>query len=139
MVKKDKRQKRVNIKRERQKLIKEKKKQYQKQDLPEDKKATKKIDIRLAKETKLYWIRAITGALSGLIGRLFFGLIGWWLLLWMVCFWLITPFLVNFLILKYEYDKEEWNWKNIIKPGLGIFFFLFMIVSIFTHTFLAFL
>jgi hypothetical protein len=45
---------------------------------------------------------------------------------------------VSFVIYRYEYDKEEWNWKNIIKPGLGIFFFLFMIVGVLTHTFLAF-
>lgn len=139
MAKKDKRQKKVNIKKERQKLIKEKKKHLQKQDLQIDKKTTKKIDIRLAKETKLYWIRAITGALCGLIGRLAFGLIGWWLLLWMVCFWIITPFIASFFILKYDYDKEEWNWKNIIKPGLGIYFFLFMMTAVVTHTFLAFL
>ncbi|NVM43571.1 MAG: hypothetical protein HWN79_01535 [Candidatus Lokiarchaeota archaeon] len=140
MVKKDKRKsKRVNIKKARQKLIKEKKKLHPDQDLQMDKKSTKKIDIRLEKETKLYWIRAITAALSGLLGRLVFGFIGWPLLIWMLCFWFITPFVVSFVILKYDYDKEEWNWKNIIKPGIGIFFFLFMIVTTVTHTFLAFL
>jgi hypothetical protein len=137
MVKKEKHSRRVNIKRERQKLIKEKKKQYQIQDLQLDKKSEKDIDIRLQKETKLYWVRAISGGLSALIGRLI-GLVGWWYLLWLVCFWLITPFFVSFVIYRYEYDKEEWNWKNIIKPGLGIFFFLFMIVGVLTHTFLAF-
>jgi len=140
MVKKDKRKpKRVNIKKERQKLIKEKKKLHPDQDFQMDKKSTKKIDIRLEKETKLYWIRAITAALSGLLGRLVFSILGWPLLIWMLCFWFITPFFVSFIILKYEYDKEEWNWKNIIKPGIGIFFFLFMIVTTVTHTFLAFL
>lgn len=146
MVKKDRRKpKRVNIKKERQKLIKEKKKLYPDQDFQMDKKSTKKIDIRLEKETKLYWIRAISGAVSGLIGRLLFGIpdtsmvFGWWLLIWMLCFWFITPFVVSFLVYRYEYDKEEWNWKNIIKPGIGIFFFLFMIVTVMTHTFLAFL
>jgi len=140
MVKKDKRKpKRVNIKKERQKLIKEKKKLYPDQDFQMDKKSTKKIDIRLEKETKLYWIRVITAVLSGLIGRLFFGILGWPLLIWMLCFWFITPFFVSFFILKYEYDKEEWSWKNIIKPGIGIFFFLFMIVTTVIHTFLAFL
>ncbi|MFX1356649.1 MAG: hypothetical protein ACFFA8_05130 [Promethearchaeota archaeon] len=138
MVKKEKRLKRVNIKRERQKLIKEKKKQFQIQDLQVDKKSEKKIDIRLQKETKLYWIRAISGALSAFIGILI-GLVGWILLIWMLCFWFITPFFVSFLIFRYKYNKEEWNWKNIIKPGLGIFFFLFMIVGVITFTFLAFL
>jgi Flp pilus assembly protein TadB len=139
MVKKEKRPKRINIKRERQRLLKEKRKQLQKQDLQPDKKSTKKIDIRLEKETKLYWTRAFTAILSGIFGRLIFGLVGWWLLLWMVIFWLLAPFIISKYILKYEYDKEEWNWKNIIKPGLGIYFLLFMITTIFIHTFLAFL
>jgi hypothetical protein len=145
MVKKDKRKpKRVNIKRERQRLIREKKKLHPDQDFQMDKKSTKKIDIRLEKETKLYWIRAITAVLSGLLGRLLFGIpntkmvFGYLLLIWMLCFWFITPFVVSFFILRYEYDKEEWSWKNIIKPGIGIYFLLFMIVTILTHTFLAF-
>lgn len=145
MGKKDKRKpKRINIKKERQKLIKEKKKLHPDQDLQMDKKSTKKIDIRLEKETKLYWIRAITAVLSGLLGRLLFGIpntkmvFGWWLFIWMLCFWFITPFAVSFFVLRYEYDKEEWNWKNIIKPGIGIYFLLFMIVTVITHTFLAF-
>lgn len=139
MGKKDKRPKRVNIKKERQRLIKEKKKLLPKQDFQMERKSTKEIDIRLEKETKLYWVRAISGVLSGLIGRLFFGLIGWWLLIWMLCFWFITPFFVSFVVYKYEYDKAEWSWKNIIKPGIGIFFLLFMIVTVMIHTFLAFL
>ncbi len=146
MGKKDKRKpKRINIKKERQKLIKEKKKLHPDQDLQIDKKSTKKIDIRLEKETKLYWIRAITALISGLLGRLLLGIpntkmvFGFWLFIWMLCFWFITPFVVSFLVLRYEYDKEEWNWKNIIKPGIGIYFFLFMIVTIITHTFLVFI
>ncbi|MFX0009813.1 MAG: hypothetical protein ACFE9R_05815 [Candidatus Hermodarchaeota archaeon] len=139
MVKKLKRRKRVNIKRERRKLIKEKKKQLQKDDLLPEKKSTKEIDIRLEKETKLYWIRAITGLISGVLGRLAFGLLGWWLLIWMLAFWFLPPFVISKYVLKYEYDKEEWNWKNIIKPGIGIYFLIFMVVAIFIHTFLAFL
>ena len=139
MVKKLKRRKRINIKRERQKLIKEKKKQLDKDDLLPEKKSTKEIDIRLEKETKLYWIRVITGLISGVLGRLAFGLIGWWLLIWMLAFWFLPPFFISKYVLKYEYDKEEWNWKNIIKPGLGIYFLIFMVVAIFIHTFLAFL
>ncbi|MFX1495270.1 MAG: hypothetical protein ACFFBZ_13370, partial [Promethearchaeota archaeon] len=118
---------------ERQKLIKEKKKQLQKQDLLTDKKSTKEIDIRLEKETKLYWVRALSGLLSGLIGVLI-GLIGWRLLIWMICFWFITPFFFSFIVFRYKYNKEKWNWKNIIKPGVGIFFFLFMIISTITFT-----
>ena len=138
MPKKDKRRKKINIKKERQKLIKEKRKELEKQDSYQEKRNLKKIDIRLSKETNLYWIRALSGVITGIIGPLI-GLIGWWLLLWMVCFWLLLPFLTNFGILKYGYDKEEWNWKNIIKPGLGIFFLLFMIAAIIVHTLMAFL
>ena len=139
MVKKLKRRKKINIKRERRKLIKEKRKQLQKDDLLPEKKSTKEIDIRLEKETKLYWIRVITGLISGVLGRLAFGLIGWWLLIWMVAFWFLPPFIISKYFLKYEYDKEGWNWKNIIKPGLGIYFLIFMVAAIFIHTFLAFL
>ena len=85
----------------------------------------------------MYWIRATTGALSALFGRLI-GLVGWLLFIWMLCFWLLFPFFVNFVILRYKYDKEEWNWKNIFMPGIGIFFFLFMIVGVTIHTFLIF-
>jgi hypothetical protein len=138
MVKKDSRPKRINIKRERKRLIKEKRKKLDKQQLHEDKKVKKKIDIRLEKETKLYWIRVISGAMSALIGRLI-GFLGWPMLILMLCFWFATPFFFSFVILKYEYDKEEWNWKNIIKPGVGIFFLIFMIVGVITHTLLAFI
>ena len=138
MPKKDKRRKKINIKKERQRLIKEKRKELEKQDSFYEKRNLKKIDIRLDKETNLYWMRALSGIITGLIGPLI-GLIGWWLLIWMACFWLLFPFFTNFIILKYKYDKEEWNWKNIIKPGVGIFFLLFMIAAVIVHTLLAFL
>jgi hypothetical protein len=138
MVKKDNRPKRINIKKERKKLIKEKRKLLRKQEQQEDKKHKTKLDIRLEKETKLYWIRALTGASSALVGRLI-GFIGWPMLIWMLIFWLLAPFFFNFVVLRFDYDKEEWNWKNIIKPGIGIFFLLFMIVGIITHTLIAFL
>ncbi len=134
--------KKVNIRKRRQKLIKEKQKELQ-YKAPKGEKAVKVpatgLDLRLEKETKLYWIRAITGALSAIIGRLIFGLIGWFLLLWMLIWWFLFPFIVSFFILKYEYDKEEWNWKKIILPGIGIFFFMFMICGVFTHTILDFI
>ena len=76
MPKKDSRSKKINIKKERQKLIKEKMKQVDKKEYQKEKKSTSNLDIRLEKETNLYWFRALTGALSGLIGRLigFYGL-----------------------------------------------------------------
>jgi len=138
MGKKGNRPKRINIKKERKKLIKEKRKLLKKQEVQDDRKNKTQLDIRLEKETKLYWLRAITGALSALIGRLV-GFFGWPMLIWMVSFWFLSPFFFSFIVFRYEYDKEEWNWKNIIKPGIGIYFLLFMIVGIVTHTLLAFL
>jgi len=131
--------KKVDIRKRRQKLLKEKKKELQIKSTQIEKKPLTELDLRLEKETKLYWIRALTGALSAFIGRIIFGLIGWFLFLWMLVWWFLFPFAVSFLILKYEYDKEEWNWKNIILPGIGIYFFLFMIVGVFLHTILYFI
>lgn len=130
--------KKIHIKKRRQKLIKEKTKELQKKPIQIEKRPLKTLDLRLEKETKLYWIRAVTGAVSAFVGRLLFGLIGWFLFLWMLLWWFLFPFVVSFIILKYEYDKEEWNWKKIILPGIGIFFFLFMIISVFIHTLLEF-
>ena len=131
--------KKVDIRKRRQKLLKEKKKELQIKSPQIEKKPLTELDLRLEKETKLYWIRALTGALSALIGRIIFGLIGWFLFLWMLVWWFLFPFAVSFLILKYEYDKEDWNWKKIILPGIGIYFFLFMIVGVFLHTILYFI
>ncbi|MCK4479470.1 MAG: hypothetical protein KAV01_02990 [Candidatus Lokiarchaeota archaeon] len=131
--------KKVDIRKRRQRLLKEKRKELQQKSIKTEKKPTKALDIRLEKETKLYWIRALTGALSALIGRLIFGFIGWFLLLWMLAWWFLFPFVVSFIIFRYEYDKEEWYWKNIILPGIGIHFFLFMIVGVFIHTTLYFI
>jgi len=131
--------KKVDIRKRRQKLLKEKKKELQIKSTQIEKKPLTELDLRLEKETKLYWIRALTGALSALIGRILFGLIGWLLFLWMLVWWFLFPFAVSFLILRYEYDKEEWNWKKIILPGIGIYFFLFMIVGVFLHTILYFI
>ncbi|MFX1257437.1 MAG: hypothetical protein ACFFAN_06245 [Promethearchaeota archaeon] len=133
--------KKIDIRKKRKKIIQQKRKQLPKEERDlEEKKKTKtereeKLEIRLEKETKLYWIRAATGALSALIGRLFLGLVSWYLFFWMLGFWLGFPFFVSFIILRYEYN-DEWNWKNIIKPGIGIFIFLFMIVAILIHTLL---
>ncbi len=131
--------KKVDIRKKRQRLLKEKRKELQQKPIQTEKKPKKALDIRLEKETKLYWIRAVTGALSALIGRLIFGFIGWFLFLWMLSWWFLFPFVVSFIILRYEYDKEEWNWKKIILPGIGIHFFLFMIVGVFIHTTLYFI
>lgn len=137
MASKKKHAKRFDVRKKRAKLLKEREKQQPKEEREEKKKfkteKEEKLEIRLAKETKLYWIRAATGVISAIIGSLI-GLTSWWLFLWMLIFWLGFPFLVSFLIFRYEYDKEEWNWKNIIRPGIGIFFFLFMIIAILFFT-----
>jgi len=135
--------KKVDIRKKRRKLIKLKQKQPSTQEpvlVKKEKTAKEKtLDFRLKREAKLYWIRAATGALSAFVGRLIFGFIGWILLFWMLGFWFLFPFFTSFIILRYKYDKEEWNWKSIIKPGLGIFFFLFMIIGVLIHTALAFI
>ena len=137
MASKKKHAKRFDVRKKRAKLLKEREKQQPKEEREEKKKfkteKEEKLEIRLAKETKLYWIRAATGAMSAIIGSLI-GLKSWWLLILMLSFWLGFPFLASFLILRYKYDKEEWNWKNIIRPGIGIFFFLFMIIVVILHT-----
>jgi uncharacterized membrane protein YcjF (UPF0283 family) len=130
--------KKVDVRKKRSKLLKERQKQQPQQDIPVDKKKVKtekeeKLEIRLNKETKLYWVRAITGAISALIG-ISIGLVSWSLFIWMLAFWFGFPFFVSFVIFRYDYDEEEWNWKNIIMPGIGIFFFLFMIVAVILYT-----
>jgi hypothetical protein len=132
--------KKVDIKKKRSKLLKEKQKAQPAEAVSGDKKKLKtekeeKLEIRLKKETKLYWIRAATGALSAFIG-ISIGLISWSLFIWMLAFWFGFPFFVSFVIFRYKYDKEEWSYKNILMPGIGIFFFLFMMVAIIIYTLL---
>ncbi|TFG13942.1 MAG: hypothetical protein EU535_04055 [Promethearchaeota archaeon] len=130
--------KKVDVRKKRSKLLKERQKQQPEQEILVDKKKFKtekeeKLEIRLKKETKLYWVRAITGAISAFIG-VSIGLVSWSLFIWMVAFWFGFPFLASFVIFRFKYDEEEWNWKNIIMPGIGIFFFLFMIVAVILYT-----
>jgi len=135
--------KKVDVRKRRTKLLKERQKEHPSQDFQLDKKRPKTekeqvLEIRLEKETKLYWIRAATGALTGFAGVYFFDLVSWSLFIWMLAFWIGFPFFVSFVIFRYEYDKEEWSWKNIFLPGIGIFFFLFIIGAILTFTLLKF-
>ena len=129
----------VNIKKQRlkQKKIVEKKQRQGEKDQPikaDKKKPVREtaLDIRIARETNIYWIRGATGALSALILRII-GFVGWTLFLWMIGLIFLVPFLINYA-LSYEFDKEEWTWKNVLKPGLGLFFFLFMFVGVIIHT-----
>jgi len=131
----------VNIKKESQKQRKVAEKQKQKDQKPQEEVQTKQkqksaketaLDTRIERETKIYWIRGVIGALSALILRSI-GFVGWTLLLWMIGLLFLIPFAINF-ISGYKFDKEEWTWKNVLKPGLGLFFFLFMFVGVIVHT-----
>ena len=142
--------KKVDIRKQRKKAIQEQQKQLKKEDPEKFKKLKEKdetlhkseeeikLDERLNKETKLYWTRAFMGFLCGIIGRLLLNFVGWSLFFWMIGFWFGFPFIASFLIFRFKYDKEEWNWKNIMKPGLLIYFLLFMFITTFIHTLLRF-
>lgn len=132
MVKKDKLEK-IDIKKKRKRLMELRREKLDLEQKKEVKGKQKKIDIRLEQETKLYWTRAVTGIVFALLGRLL-GFVGWLMLFWMLFFWFAFPFFASFIIFRFKYDKEDWNWKNILMPGIGIFFFLFMIVSTILHT-----
>jgi len=137
--KKKRAKKKVDVRKKRSKLLKERKKEHPSEEIQLDKKRAKTekeqaLEIRLKKETNLYWVRAIMGALCGFVGVYFFGLESYPLLIWMLAFWFGFPFFVSFVIFRYQYDEEEWSWKNILMPGIGIYFFLFMIVAIIMHT-----
>ncbi len=137
--KKKRAKKKVDVRKKRSKLLKERKKELPSEEIQLDKKRAKTekeqaLEIRLKKETNLYWVRAIMGALCGFVGVYFFDLVSYPLLIWMLAFWFGFPFFVSFVIFRYQYDEEEWSWKNIIMPGIGIYFFLFMIVAIIMQT-----
>lgn len=86
---------------------------------------------------KFYWTRALTGAAVGFLGRVVFDLVGWWMLLWMVCWWVGFPWIMSFVIFRIPYEKDQWDWKTILKTGFGLYFFAFMVVSTICHTFLV--
>jgi len=137
--KKKRAKKKVDVRKKRSKLLKERKKELPSEEIQLDKKRAKTekeqaLEIRLKKETNLYWVRAIMGALCGFVGVYFFDLVSYPLLIWMLAFWFGFPFFVSFVIFRYQYDEEEWSWKNILMPGIGIYFFLFMIVAIIMQT-----
>lgn len=137
--KKKRAKKKVDVRKKRSKLLKERQKELPSEEIQLDKKRAKTekeqaLEIRLKKETNLYWVRAIMGALCGFVGVYFFDLVSYPLLIWMLAFWFGFPFFVSFVIFRYQYDEEEWSWKNIIMPGIGIYFFLFMIVAIIMYT-----
>jgi hypothetical protein len=85
-------------------------------------------------ENQMYWIRTLSGIGSALLGRLVFQLIGWNMLFWMIGWWFGFPWITSFLILRVKYDKKKWDWKMIMKTGIGAFFFLFMLTATIAHT-----
>ncbi|MFX1237972.1 MAG: hypothetical protein ACFFAS_14740 [Promethearchaeota archaeon] len=136
----------VNIKKESQKQKKLAQKKRKDGSLKQETKPTKErqksvkeaeFDLRIERETKIYWYRAFTGVFGGFLLRIY-GFVGWTLFLWMLGLMLLFPFMINYF-LKYEFEKDIWTWKNVLKPGLGVFFFLFMFSSVFMSTIFDFL
>lgn len=80
-------------------------------------------------EEKFYWVKVITAVVSALFGVLVFDLRGWWMFLYLAGFMLIWPFFQSFVIFRLPYKKKQWDWKKILKTGVGAFFFSFMLIS----------
>jgi len=89
-------------------------------------------------EEKFYWVKAGTGAISAFFGVFIFRLVGWWLLIYMLGFLLIWPFFQSFVIFRLPYKKDRWDWKEILKSGMGGYFFIFMLVSTMVFTLMHF-
>ena len=85
-------------------------------------------------EEKFYWGRAITGVLSGILGAWPIQLVGWWMFLYMMCFQFLFPFFLSFVVFRLPYKKGKWDWKNILKTGIGVNFFIFLFASTAVHT-----
>lgn len=89
-------------------------------------------------EEKFYWVRVIVAIVTALFGVFVFNLRGWWMLLYLVGFLLIWPFIQSFLIFRLPYKKGQWDWKQILKTGVGAFFFIFMLISTASFTLLTY-
>ncbi|MBN2155134.1 MAG: hypothetical protein JW776_03765 [Candidatus Lokiarchaeota archaeon] len=100
----------------------------------------KKTKVELEKDAitrqkeLFYWGKAITGAIAGFLGVTLFRLVGWWMLLYMILVWFGFPWILSFGFFRFQYDKDNWSWKEILKEGAGIFFLTFMLVSTIFHT-----
>ncbi|MHA1475976.1 MAG: LVIVD repeat-containing protein [Promethearchaeota archaeon] len=88
----------------------------------------------LSMEEKFYWSRVITGVLSGILGAWPIQLVGWWMFLYMMCFQFLFPFFLSFVVFRLPYKKGKWDWKNILKTGIGVNFFIFLFASTAVHT-----
>ena len=115
---------------------KRKKKYVVKQEKKEKTGLDKKKEEEEERKNKFYWIRGTAGIWSVLLGRLVFNLIGWNLLWWLLAFLVGFPWFISFVIMRIPYEKDTWDWKMIMKTGIGAFFFLFMLVGTIVHTLL---
>ena len=131
----------VNVRKESKRQRRIAKKQEKKSPVPKEKHEKKEkqksvkeaaLNTKIERETKIYWLRGAIGAISALILRSI-GFVGWTLLIWLGGLLILVPFVINF-IKGYKMDKEEWTWKNILKPGALLFFLLFMLVGVIVHT-----
>jgi len=116
-------------------MAKKKKKYIVRHKVKEKEEMRKK---ELSMEEKFYWSRAITGLLSGIFGAWPFQIVGWWMFLYMMCFQFIFPFVLSFVVFRLPYKKGKWDWKNILKTGIGINFFIFLFASTAVHTIVIF-
>ena len=102
----------------------------------------KSAEIEEKKKTttveKFYWMKAGIGAITAFFGVLVFKLVGWWLLIYMLGFLLVWPFFQSFVIFRLPYKKDQWDWKEILKSGIGAYFFIFMLVSTLIFTLMHF-
>ncbi len=94
---------------------------------PSEKKESKSKKLTI--EQKFYWVRTGVAAITALLGVLAFGLKGWWMLLYLVLFLFGWPFIQSLLIFRLPYKKGEWDWKKILKTGVGAHFFTFMLLT----------
>lgn len=85
-------------------------------------------------EDKFYWTRALVGALVAIIGTVGFHFVGWVMLAWMGGFLLGFPWIMSFVIFRIPYVKGKWDWKHILKTGIGAYFFIFMLIATILHT-----
>ncbi|WP_371801982.1 LVIVD repeat-containing protein [Candidatus Lokiarchaeum ossiferum] len=92
----------------------------------------------ITKEEKFYWVRVAVAAVSALLGVLVFKLVGWWMFLYMMLLLLGWPFIQSFLIFKLPYQKDKWDWKQILKTGIGGHFFTFMFISTICFTLVSY-
>ena len=112
-------------------MAKKKKKYIAKHKIKEkDEKKNKELSM----EEKFYWSRVITGLLSGILGAWPIQLVGWWMFLYMMCFQFIFPFFLSFVVFRLPYKKGKWDWKHILKTGIGANFFIFLFASTVVHT-----